>query len=118
MIKETPEWIAVYADLTYFSNLDGSWEDAPAWGIQAIIYKSKETGWSILSGGDHFHRLPNGEFIPLDDDGLVDYAANVWKTIKVGRQLSREEFNKVMRLAHAIMGADNKSAYFKTERKE
>ena len=118
MIKEIPEWIAVYADLTFFSNLNGSWEDAPPWGMQAIIYKSKETGWSICTGGDHFHRLPNGEFIPLDDDGLVDYSANVWKTVKVGRQLSREEFNKVMRLANSIMGANDKTAYFKTERRE
>ena len=118
MIREKPEWIAVYADFTFFSNLDGPWEDAPAWGMQAIIYESKATGWSICTGGHHFHRLPSGEFITLDDTGLKDYSANVWGTVKVGRQLSQEEFNKVMRLANAIMGADNKTAFFKTERKE
>lgn len=116
--QEEIEWVAVYPDLSVFTSLDGSWEDAPAWGMQAVIYTSKATGWSICTGGDHFHRLPSGEFIPLDDDGLVDYAANVWKKIKVGRQISQEEFNKVMRIAVEIMGAENKTAYFKRERRE
>lgn len=113
-----PEWVAVYPDLSIFTSLDGSWEDAPAWGMQAIIYKSKATGWSICTGGDYFHRLPDGDFIPMDKDGLVDQAANVWKTIKVGRQLSRNEFNKVMKVAVDIMGAENKTAYFRKERRE
>lgn len=118
MVREKPKWVAVYADFTLFSNLDGSWEDAPAWGMQAIIYESKATGWSICTGGHNFHRLPNGEFITMDDTGLKDYSANVWFTIKVGRQLSHEEFNKVLHLAYTIMGEANKTGHFRHERRE
>ena len=117
-MTKIPEWVAIYSDESFFSSLDGSWDDAPAWGMQVIVYESRETGWSICTGGDYFHRLPDGEFIPIDKDGLVDRSANEWKTIKVGRQLSREEFSRVMKLATSIMGAENKTAYFKNERRE
>lgn len=115
---EGVEWAAVYPDLSVFTNLDGAWEEAPSWGMQAVVYKSKLTGWSICIGGHYIHRLPSGEFIPMDKDGVIDYSANVWKTIKVGRQLSRGEFNEVTRIARDIMGAENKTAYFKEERRE
>lgn len=108
-------WVVIYDDLSTFSSEEGSFADAPAWGIQAIAYESIETGWSVCTGGDYFHRLPSGEFIAIDKDGLVDRSANIWKTIKVGRQVSREEFNKVMGIAQKIMG--EKTAHFKNERR-
>lgn len=118
MSDNVVKWAAIYPDLSTFTNLDGTWEDAPAWGMQAVVYASKETGWSICVGGNYIHRLPDGEFIPMDKDGLVDRAANEWEKIKVGRQLSRPEFNKVMKLVVDIMGAENKTAHFRNERRE
>lgn len=111
-----PEWAIVYDDLTYFTNLDGTWEDAPAYGSQAIVYLSVETGWSICTTGDHFLRLENGDFLPISEAALQDYAANVWKKIKVGRMISREEYGKVMGLAQRIMQDIEKTGSFKSER--
>jgi hypothetical protein len=115
--KSLIEWAAIYADESIFTNLDGTWEEAPAWGMQAIVYKSVETGWSICTTGDSFHRLPSGDFIPLGEDALKDYAANVWKTIKVGRMLSREEYGRIMKLANELMLGVTKTAYFPNERR-
>lgn len=115
---EKIEWAIIYDGLGVFTNLDGSWEEAPAWGAQAIVYKSIETGWSICTTGDHFIQLSNGEFLPIGDNALQDYAANVWKKIKVGRMLSREEFAKVNGLALSLMGELKKTAYFRNERQE
>jgi hypothetical protein len=111
------EWAVIYSDRSVYTNLDGSWEEAPAWGVQAVVFKSKETGWSIVEYGDYYARLENGEFIPMDRDGLVDYSANVWKRIKVGRQLSRQEFNEVYAVARGLMGHLAKTAHFKRERR-
>lgn len=109
------EWIAFYDDGSTFDSDQGSWEEAPAWSIQAIAYKASETGWSICTDGDYFIRLENGEFLPLDKDGLVDYAANVWRKAKVGRMISRDEFAKIHGLALAMMG-EIKTAHFGNER--
>ena len=116
-MTEIPEWVAVYSDKSVFSSLDGSWEDAPAWGMQAVIYQSVETGWSSCLSGDYFIRLDDGAFLGIDDTGLRDYAANVWKKIKVGRYLSRDEYNEVVAIALDIMRDVKKTAELKTERR-
>ena len=111
-----PKWIVIYDDLTTFDSDDGTFEEAPAWGTQAIAYLSKATGWSMCTG-DHFIQLPDGEFLSLSESGFIDYAANVLRVTKVGRMISREEFGKAVSLATSLMNAE-KTAHFKGERKE
>ena len=79
-----PDWVVIYDDLTTFKSTQGSFADAPAWGMQAVVYRNIETGWSVCTGGDYFVRLDDGTFLALDKDGLVDYAANVWRLVKWG----------------------------------
>lgn len=112
-----PQWVIIYDDDSTFSSDDGAWEEAPHFGVQAIVYQNIETGWSLETGGHYYHRLPDGEIIPMGFDSLMDYATNVWKKIKVGRQLSREEYNQAMKLAGEIMLLVTKTGYFKNERK-
>lgn len=113
---EAPDWAIIYDDYSVFTSDDGSFEDAPAWGVQAIVFRSVETGWSIATTGAYFIRLPDGDFLPIGDDALMDYAANVWKKVKVGRMISQKEWGKISGLALELMGDVKKTARFKWEK--
>ena len=113
------DWIIFYGEHDKpptFSSDDGAWEDAPAWGIQAIVYRNIETGWSVVTTGDYYIRLDDGSFLPLGEDALLDYVANVWKVAKVGRMVSRGEFARVHGQALEMMG-DLKTGYYRNERR-
>lgn len=114
-MTEIPEWVAIYSDKSVFSSLDGTWEEAPAWGMCAVIYQSVETGWSPCLSGDYFIKLDDGSFLGIDETGLIDHAANVWKKIKVGRYISRDEYNEVVAIAFDMMQDIRKTAKFRNE---
>lgn len=117
MTESQIEWAVIYGDRSVFTNLDGSWEEAPAWGVQAIIYRSAETGWSIATAEDYFIRLPDGEFLPINENALQDYVANVWKLAKVGRRIGNHEYAQIHGLALELMGDVKKTGYLKRERR-
>lgn len=117
MTDKVPDWLIVYDDYSVFSSLDGTWEDAPGWGIQAIVYRNVETGWSPVTTDDYYIRLEDGSFLGIGENALVDYVVNVWKRAKVGRMISREEFAKVHGLALEMMGELKKTGYFRRERR-
>ena len=85
--------------------------------MQAIVYRSAETGWSIATAEDYFIRLPNGEFLPINENALQDYVANVWKLAKVGRRIGNHEYAQIHGLALELMGDIKKTGYFKRERR-
>lgn len=114
----SPEWAVIYSDQSVFSNLDGTWEEAPGFGIQAIVYKSKETGWSIATDGHYYTRLSDGSFLPLGFDALMDYVVNVWGVAKIGRMISRDEYGVAMGKANELMRDVVKTGSFKSERTE
>lgn len=41
------EWKLYYGDRSTFSNLDGSWGEAPAWGVAAIAIRDQYVGREI-----------------------------------------------------------------------
>lgn len=114
----SPEWAIIYQNSQVFTNLDGTWEEAPAWGVQAIVHRSKETGWSMVTTGNYYCRLPDGSFLPMGFDALQDYSANVWHTVKVGRMISRDEYGESMGIANEIMRNVIKTGSFRSERRE
>ena len=74
-----PEWAIIYSGLSIFTSIDGSWEDAPANGVLAIVFQSSETGWSIAQPGDYYVRLERNEFVPVGYDSVIDYMINVFR---------------------------------------
>ena len=114
----SPEWAIVYDDKTIYDNRDGSFEDAPGWGVQAIVYQARETGWSILGRGDNFHRLPSGIVIPIGSDAIQEWSVNVWKTVKAGRMMDRLSYAEVHGLAMSIMRDVTKTGHFRNELKD
>lgn len=110
-------WKIYYADGSTFSNLDGSWEDAPAWGILGIVIKSKETGWSIVSGGDFYVMTEDGEIINIDRLGFADYIVNVFRKAKVGRMVGREEWLRLSKTANQDKDFAVKTGYLPFEEK-
>lgn len=85
---KAPEWAIIYAGYKVFTSDDGSWIDAPASGVLAIVYQSPETGWSIAQGGptkqgDYYVRLENNEVVPVGYDSVVDWMVNVFQAAHV-----------------------------------
>lgn len=111
------DWKIHYADGSTYSNEDGSWEDAPAWGIAAIVVSTPECGWAMIQGGDYFIMNQAGDIIPIDDTGWDDYAANVLRVVKVGRMLSREEWQRIYTKALKDRDFAIKNGYLPRERK-
>lgn len=116
-MKKNLKWKIYYADKSTFSNLDGSWKDAPAWGISAIVIDSPEVGWTIVHAGDYYVMTKEGEIINLDRIGFVDYMANIFKIAKVGRMFGREEWLRLIRQASKDKDFAMKTGYLPLERK-
>ena len=74
------EWKLYYDDQTTFSDEDGSWQDAPAWGVVAIVTADSYVGRIIDSPRrdpeycDDYYIWPQGKQTPAcaDFGGLVD----------------------------------------------
>lgn len=74
-------WIIYYEDGTTFSSEDGSFKDAPAWGVIGVGCDP-----------DLFHGV--------DFTGLLDYLARTG-LVKFGRLTSNENYDKIMKRARA-----------------
>lgn len=92
-------WRIYYADGSTFDSEAGTWAEAPAWGIQAIIREDPRVGWAMVHGGDYYVMGSDGVPIGVDLAGLFDYVANVLGAVKVGRMLSRVEYAEVYQAA-------------------
>lgn len=80
-----PDWAIIYAGLDFFTSDDGLWAEAPANGVLGIVFRSVETGWSIVQPGDYYIRLEENEFLAIGYDAVVDYMVNVFRAAVVNR---------------------------------
>lgn len=95
-------WVIFYDDGSTFSSDTGRWEDAPARGVQVIVFEDDRTKWAMRHGGDFFGLADNGAPLGLDHEGLIDYVADVRGLVKVGRMLSQDGFDVVYQRAARI----------------
>lgn len=71
-------WRIYYADGTTFSSADGSWDDAPARGVIAVVRPNPQTGRSVEKGRAFYIMDPDaGEPWAVDWPGLWDYLHRV-----------------------------------------
>lgn len=68
-------WRIYYEDGTTFSNLDGSFKDAPFWGVSQIICEP-----DIVLG--------------VDREGLLDYLMRLG-IVKLGREMGNARFHEL-----------------------
>ena len=108
-------WLIYYDNGETYSSDDGMWEDAPARGVQVIVYEHPDVGWALCHGGDFF-RLADRP-IAMDVFGMLDHVADVLGVIKVGRMLSQVEFNEVYQRAKVEMSGLKKTGWLRRERK-
>ena len=111
------QWLIFYDDGCTFSSDDGAWKDAPARGVQAIVYEHPDSGWAICQGGDFFRLDTQGRPVALDRYGMLDYVADVLGIVKVGRMLSQIEYAAVYQRAKAAMAGLRKTGWLRRERR-
>lgn len=69
-------WAIIYGYRNVFSSADGSWAEAPAWGVMAVAEKNQEAGLEIHARSDIYLML-DGQIIRLSELGFADYMVNV-----------------------------------------
>ena len=96
-------WRIYYSDGSTFSSEDGAWEDAPGWDAQVMLFRDPETKWAMRHGGDFFRLEGDGTIVQMDWVGLLDWVVNELGIVKVGRMLTRHQFDGVYQQAKRDM---------------
>lgn len=94
-----PSWIIYYSDGSTFSSLDGSWEDAPGWGCQVVLFRDPIVKYGIRHQGDFYRLDPDGTVVAMDMVSFLDHVMRVLGVVKAGSMLSQGEFDKVYQRA-------------------
>ena len=108
-------WKIYYDDGTTFSDEDGSLEDAPARGVQAIVCKDERLGWVVETGCDYYV-WKDGRFYARDIFGLFDFLIDSG-LVKFGRTITSMEYNQVFQRALEDAAFARKGGYDRRERK-
>ncbi len=99
------EWAVVYDGGRVFTSDDGSPEDAPAFGVLAIM--DRGPNWTppgaVLSQKDYWVRAKWGGWIGYDLIGMVEHFAGLG-LLKVGRTVSERDFMAAIETAIALKG--------------
>ena len=90
-------WKIYYADRLTFSSDDGSIEDAPARGVQAIIQDDASVVWTTETGGDYYV-WRDDRWWSVDIFGLFDFLIESG-LVKFGRTITTIEFNEIFQWA-------------------
>ena len=96
------KWRIYYADGSTFSNEDGCAHKAPAFGVIAVCQPCPDVGLETLHAFDYYAYMEDRWNGFCGHDGLVDHItayAPVLEALKVGRQVPRAQYQKVMRVA-------------------
>ncbi len=96
------KWKVYYADNSTFSSDDGEPWEAPGYGVQAVCQPEPDVGLETLHAFDYYI-YRRGCWLGIGGhDGLVDhmisYAPEI-KAVLAGRQIPRQDYQVVMRLA-------------------
>lgn len=110
-------WRIYYDNGTTFSSDDGAWDDAPARGVQVVVYEHPDVGWAMRHGGDFFRLDGDGGPVAMDRDGMLDFVADTLGIVKVGRMLSQADFDEVYQRAKVDMAGLKKTGWLRRERR-
>lgn len=108
-------WRIYYGDGSTFDALIGAWEDAPSRDVQAIVCENQEVGWYVVSNGDYYVPIGDGEFRAMDIFGLFDWLLEQGE-VKFGRTISNEEFREIFKRASEDANFGRKAGYLNYER--
>lgn len=101
------DWVVLYADGSEFGSSDGGPEDAPRWGVMAVIQADVASGarWESSPIGQWGWR--GGAWVGFEDHmGLWDYIGNSrdWNVILSGRTLKDEAWElEVKRITKRVL---------------
>lgn len=117
-------WTVFYHDGSTFSDEDGGPEDAPAWGVIAIVQRSRAVQYQVLEG-EHYYIWRTGEIYvsswhPIDgkwyavtQDAFWKYMGESgYKRVLFGEYISDEQYNDILGSAIEC----GKSAHHRLER--
>lgn len=128
-------WKIFYHDRTTFSSNDGSWADAPAWGVMGVAFVDEVVGYSRDSGD--FYILPpwsKDQPWACDHWGLMDYLLQIQALdpserltsksaeyleaagVKFGRSVRSDEWQEIIRWMDNDPELPRKSARYRYER--
>jgi len=109
-------WRIWYDDLSSYSSLDGSPQDAPAFGVICIVQPDDETGRTILHRWDFYYFVPDeaegGQWWGGDREGVFDRLFHNLPVValKLGRMVSDQKYRKILADAAADPDFPIKSA--------
>ncbi|NOR90828.1 MAG: hypothetical protein GQ524_11320 [Anaerolineales bacterium] len=111
-------WKMFYVDGTTFSNKDGKPEDAPGWGVAAVVQEDETVGVIPFSMKDFYCFAKEfGGWMGLDHYGLCQYLARPgMKIIKVGDNMPTHKYLELIAGLREDPDLPSKSARYDFER--
>jgi len=106
-------WQIYYADGSVFSNLDGSWEDAPGHGALIALIPDPDVKWVAIGNADFLVQDKEGAIVSVSESGFEDYMVNVHRIVKRGRMISRQDWLRVAKVAYGDRDFAVKHGYLK-----
>ncbi len=93
-----PEWKIYYADGSTFSDLDGSWEEAPTDQVVCCVMRDPTGAWGrfVLHGGGWYAKFPGETLVNPEDPEPTMRRSGLFKQ---GIQLPKEKWTELMNQA-------------------
>lgn len=102
-------WRIYYADGSVYTDRDGPVEDAPAWGVVAIVEYNQVDGKRMIVNADYYVWEDRGmgpHWWEANQLGLIDYLQrNGWKKVVFGRLIENDQYNEIRSQAYKEMEA-------------
>lgn len=116
---DLPEWAIFYDDDNVVTQHDCAPENAPAWGVQVVVYRDNDRGFFAQTSTKYYVWDDRGEghrWYGADDVGMIDYIARPgYKKIIIGRTIPNKRFQELFNRARAMFG--NKGSFYRWERR-
>ena len=111
-------WKIYYVDGSTFSNEDGSPEDAPGWGVAAVVQEDDLVGAMVHHQRDFYGFAEEfGGWHEMDYCGLAQYIARPGKKIiKMGDLMPTHKYQELIASLHNDPDLPAKSAKYDWER--
>ena len=88
------KWRIYYDDGSTFSNLDGTFEEAPSDGVLGVVEKDADVGRCVYWGKEHYYVLPDGTIGFADDLGPFLRGLGI---IKFGRWTGKKPWTRALK---------------------
>ena len=112
------KWKIYYTDGTTFSNKDGNPEDAPGWGVAAVVQEDSVVGAQVYHQKDFycFDKKFKG-WCALDSFGFAQYVSEPGKKIvKLGDNMPTHKYKELINSLRKDKDLPKKSARYDWER--